>query len=55
MEKKQMYEFTFDVENITEKQADELLNLIIQWVEKQNTFMGGGWYPCKEDSDGKEK
>jgi len=48
---KKDWKFDFVVENITQEEADELINSIIKWVEEYNTYMGGGFSPVTADDE----
>lgn len=41
-------DFVFTVEGMTHEQADELLDTIVQEVEKRNLRIGGGFYENTE-------
>jgi hypothetical protein len=42
---KQDWHFDFVIENITEKQADYLVNWIIDYTKNCNAIFGGGYAP----------
>jgi hypothetical protein len=42
-------EFNFTIENMTMDQADELLNLIIQWAEERDLSVAGGFHQTTDD------
>jgi hypothetical protein len=46
---KKNWELNLVIEKIDENQADDIMDMIVQWAEKNNTFCGGGFSPLKED------
>jgi hypothetical protein len=51
---KKNWQAAFSIEGLTQKQIEDLIIKIVEWVEEQGGYMGGGFVPEEQD-DGKEK
>jgi len=48
------FQFEFAVEGLTQAQADELLDVIVEFVESKDGTVGGGFHRVTEVDDGTE-
>lgn len=46
------YQFDFVVEDVTQEQADHLMDIIIAAVEMAGTQVGGGFWKVDEEEEG---